>query len=148
MILIDANLFLYASLRELPRHPQARAWLDEVLNGDQLVGLPWMVVLAVLRISTNPRVLQQPLPADQALGLIEGWLDHPLVQTIEPGIRPPISPTTPTWPPWRSATTPCSAPPTTISIASGVCGIATRSAEPPLPTTLEVPVATAIQAHR
>jgi toxin-antitoxin system PIN domain toxin len=85
MILIDANLLLYASLRELPQHPQARAWLEEVLNGDQLVGLPWMVVLAVLRISTNPRVLQQPLPAHQALGLIEGWLDHPLVQTIEPG---------------------------------------------------------------
>jgi len=109
------------------------------MNGDQLVGLPWMVVLAVLRISTNPRVLQQPLPADQALGLIEGWLEHPLVQTIEPG--------TPTWPPWRSATTPCSTPPTTISDASGVCGIATRCAEHPLPT-LEVPVATALPAHR
>ena len=72
MVLIDANLFLYASLRELPQHPRARAWLEDVLNGDQLVGLPWMVVLAVLRISTNPRVLQQPLPMDQALGLVEG----------------------------------------------------------------------------
>jgi len=29
MILIDANLFLYASLRELPHHPQARAWLED-----------------------------------------------------------------------------------------------------------------------
>ncbi len=43
------------------------------------------MVMAVLRISTNPRVLQQPVPADQALGLIEGWLDHLRVETIEPG---------------------------------------------------------------
>jgi toxin-antitoxin system PIN domain toxin len=85
MILIDANLFLYATLRELPRHHQARAWLEEILNGDQLVGLPWMVVLAVLRISTNPRVLQHPVPIEQALGLVEGWLEHPLVQSLEPG---------------------------------------------------------------
>ena len=85
MILIDANLLLYASLEELHQHHLAKSWLEGVLNGDQPIGLPWLVTLAVLRISTNPRVLQRPLSTTEALELTDGWLEHPLVQPLEPG---------------------------------------------------------------
>ena len=38
----------------------ARAWLDEQLNGNGPVGLPWNSLLAFLRIVTNPRIFQKP----------------------------------------------------------------------------------------
>ena len=34
MILIDANLLIYATNRDAPRHAAARAWLEEVLSGE------------------------------------------------------------------------------------------------------------------
>lgn len=87
MILIDTNLWLYACLRELPQHSKAHTWLNTVLNGEEPVALPWNVVLAVLRLSTSPAVLQQPLQPVIACDLVEGWLGHPLVHALDPGPR-------------------------------------------------------------
>jgi toxin-antitoxin system PIN domain toxin len=87
MILIDTNLWLYACFKELPEHPRSRAWLESVMNGDEPVALAWNVVLAVLRISTQQRLLQQPLRPSQALELVDGWFNHPVVQIVEPGPR-------------------------------------------------------------
>ena len=87
MILIDTNLWLYACLQELPQHQQAKAWLETVMGADEPVALPWNVVLAVLRICTQQRLMLQPLAPEQALDLVDGWLNHPLVQVVEPGPR-------------------------------------------------------------
>ena len=85
MILIDTNLWLYATLRETPRHDAAKAWLEATLNGDEPIALPWNVVLAVLRISTQSRLMLQPLRPVQALTLVDSWLQHPLVELVQPG---------------------------------------------------------------
>lgn len=85
MILIDSNLWLYATLRETPQHDAAKAWLEATLNGDEPIALPWNVVLAVLRISTQSRLMLQPLRPVQALTLVDGWLQHPLVELVQPG---------------------------------------------------------------
>ena len=85
MILIDTNLWLYACLQELPQHRQAKAWLETVMGANEPVALPWNVVLAVLRICTQQRLMLQPLAPEQALNLVGGWLEHPLVQVVEPG---------------------------------------------------------------
>lgn len=61
MILIDTNLWLYASLQESRHHRAAKAWLESVFNGEEAIALPWSVVLAVLRISTQSRLMQRPL---------------------------------------------------------------------------------------
>lgn len=87
MILIDTNLWLYAALQESPQHEPAHAWLEEVFNGEAAIALPWSVVLAVLRISTQSRLMQRPLTSSQALDLVEGWLQHPLVEVVQPGPR-------------------------------------------------------------
>jgi len=87
VILIDTNLWLYASLRETPFHGRARSWLETIFNGDEPIALPWSVVLAVLRISTQSRLMRHPLRAEQALDLAEGWLCHPLVALVQPGPR-------------------------------------------------------------
>ena len=58
MILVDANLLLYAANRAAPEHERARAWLDDRLNGTVPLGLPWPSLLAFVRLATNPLVVR------------------------------------------------------------------------------------------
>lgn len=85
MILIDTNLWLYACLEELPQHRQAKSWLESVMGADEPIALAWNVMLAVLRLTTQQRLLQRPLRREQALELVESWINHPLVQVVDPG---------------------------------------------------------------
>lgn len=74
MILIDANLLIYAHSSTFPQHLAARGWLDARLSGPARVGLPWPSLLAFLRIMTNPRILERPLSMLDAWGQAEAWL--------------------------------------------------------------------------
>ena len=87
MILIDANLLVYAYAASSPYHQRAREWLDERLNGTARVGLPWASLLAFLRLVTNPRVYERPAPIDRAWGQIEAWLACPPVWIPQAGER-------------------------------------------------------------
>ena len=60
MILVDANLLIYAHVQSFPQHARARAWLDSRLNGSAQVGLPWPSLLGFLRLVTNRRVFERP----------------------------------------------------------------------------------------
>jgi predicted nucleic acid-binding protein len=40
MILLDANLLLYAKVAEYPQHQRARTWFEDRLNGPNRVGMP------------------------------------------------------------------------------------------------------------
>ena len=84
MILVDANLLLYAQDDGSPFHPMARAWWDGHLSGSSPVCLCWTVILAFLRIGTNPRVFTRPLTMAEALVCVQGWLDQPCVRLIRP----------------------------------------------------------------
>jgi uncharacterized protein len=85
VILIDANLLIYAIDRDSPHHAQARPWLEQVLSGTTAVGLAWIVVLAFIRITTRPGVLGRPLAAEHAMAFVDGWLDQPYVNAVAPG---------------------------------------------------------------
>lgn len=85
MMLLDANLLLYAVNRDLPQHKKARAWLEKTLSGKQSVGVPWVVILAFLRLTTNPRVFEHPLAIESAAEYIDEWLAQPIVSTVVPG---------------------------------------------------------------
>ena len=75
MILLDANLLVYAHVESLPQHSKARDWLDERLNGAAPVGLPWPSLLGFLRLTTNPRVFERPLTMARAWRQVTSWLD-------------------------------------------------------------------------
>ena len=66
MILIDANILIYAHVSSFAQHNLARDWLDQQLNASTPVGLPWPSVLAFLRLVTNPRVFERPEPIHDA----------------------------------------------------------------------------------
>jgi toxin-antitoxin system PIN domain toxin len=79
VILVDANLLVYARVSSLPQHPVARKWLDEQLNGTTRVGLPWPSLLGFLRILTNPRIFERPESIASAWRQVESWLNCPTV---------------------------------------------------------------------
>jgi toxin-antitoxin system PIN domain toxin len=74
MILLDANLLLYARISSFAEHQRAHKWLDEQLNGPTPVGLPWPSLTAFLRIAINPRVFSRPLSIAAAWKQVEEWL--------------------------------------------------------------------------
>jgi hypothetical protein len=87
VILVDANLLVYAHVINFRQHPGAREWLDERLNGIAPVGLPWPSILAFLRIVTNPRIFERPEALENAWRQVEEWLDCSSVWIPQPTER-------------------------------------------------------------
>ncbi len=87
MILIDANILLYAEDSLSPFHKQARSWWDAQLSGTDPVCLCWMVISAFIRIGTNPRVFANPLSTDAAVKRVKSWLKQPCLRIIQPTQR-------------------------------------------------------------
>ena len=85
MILVDANLLIYAIDADSPHHRAARQWWEKTLSGDTRVGLAWIVLLAFLRITTHPKIVRTPLTHEQALAYVDSWLRQPFVTTLAPG---------------------------------------------------------------
>ena len=87
MILVDANILLYAEDKLSPQHDAARTWWDAQLSGSSPVCLCWMVIGAFIRIASNARVFENPLSVAQALKRVQSWLDQPCTRLIEPTDR-------------------------------------------------------------
>jgi hypothetical protein len=66
MMRVDANLLIYAIDADSVHHEWVRPWWENLLSGLDAVGLPWVVILAFVRISTHPRIMQWPLPVNLA----------------------------------------------------------------------------------
>ncbi|MEW6742066.1 MAG: type II toxin-antitoxin system VapC family toxin [Planctomycetota bacterium] len=87
MILVDANLLLYAADKASPCHAAARAWWDAQLSGDSPVCLCWIVLTAFIRIGTNRRVFERPLSLQEAVERVSSWLEQPCVRLVQPTER-------------------------------------------------------------
>lgn len=87
MILLDANLLLYAYNSSFAQHARAKGWLETTLSTPAPVGLPWITILAFVRISTNPRAFPEPVSPDEAVAIVSEWLKHPTIVIVEPGDR-------------------------------------------------------------
>lgn len=87
MILIDANLLLYAYHPQSDQHEASRAWLESTLSGTEHVRFAWLTIWAFLRISTNPRAFERSLTTTEAEVMVASWLGQPQVGILEPGDR-------------------------------------------------------------
>jgi toxin-antitoxin system PIN domain toxin len=83
LILVDANLLIYASAPETPQHGAARDWLDERLNGSARVALPWPSLLAFIRIVSNPKLFEGASLVN-AQAQVKAWLDLPITWIPNP----------------------------------------------------------------
>ena len=84
MVVVDANVLLYAVDSASPHHGQARSWLDTALAAAEGVGLAWIALLAFIRIGTNPTILTAPMTVDQAVGQVDAWLGAPAAVIAQP----------------------------------------------------------------
>lgn len=87
MILLDANLLVYAHVTSLTQHHAARSWLDSRLNGPTPVGLPWPTLLSFVRLVSNPRVFEHPQPISKAWKQVDDWLTCPVAWIPQPTER-------------------------------------------------------------
>lgn len=85
VILVDANVLIYAIDRDSPRHEPARRWLEGAFSGSEPIGLPCVVLLAFLRLVTRAAIVQRPLDPERALAFIDEWLALPVVRPVAPG---------------------------------------------------------------
>jgi hypothetical protein len=83
----DANVLLYALDDTSARHADAKAWLDDALSGSEEVAFAWVVLLAVLRLTTKPAVFANPLTPGEAFDVIDGWLAQPCAMLVHPTPR-------------------------------------------------------------
>jgi toxin-antitoxin system PIN domain toxin len=85
VIVLDANLLIYAYNSGSAHHTKARAWLEKILLEIEVVGLPWQAVSAFLRVMTNRRLPGEHFSVEQAAEVIDLWLAHPNVQVLAAG---------------------------------------------------------------
>ena len=85
MILVDANLLLYAEDSLSEHHQAARNWWDTQLSSAEPVCLCWPVITAFIRIGTNVRLHRRPLTIGEAVARVETWFDQPCVRMVHPG---------------------------------------------------------------
>lgn len=82
MIVPDTNLLLYAYDESFPAHAAARNWWETVMNGDEPIGLPWVVVLAFVRLATHPTVAANPRSVPDVREIVESWVAAPHVRVL------------------------------------------------------------------
>lgn len=87
LILVDANLLIYAIDRDSPHHQAAHKWVEGAFSGSTTVGLSWGVILPFLRLTTRPGILRHPMSTEDALGFIDEWIHLDVVEVVVPGER-------------------------------------------------------------
>jgi toxin-antitoxin system PIN domain toxin len=87
VVIVDANVLLYAVDRSSAHHETSRAWLDTALAGSEAVALAWIALLAFVRIGTNRAILPTPMSVDQATSQVETWLTAPAAVVAAPTPR-------------------------------------------------------------
>lgn len=87
MILADVNVLIYAFRRDSSQHAVCRAWLEKTVSEDAQFGVSPLVLSAVARIVTNPRIFEHPSPLNEVLGYCDDLLDQPHCTTVVPGDR-------------------------------------------------------------
>ncbi|MFZ1915967.1 MAG: type II toxin-antitoxin system VapC family toxin [Terriglobales bacterium] len=85
MIVLDANILLYAYDSASAHHAKARAWVEREFSGSQPIGLPWQTVTAFVRIMTNVRLPGERFAIEDAVEVVDGWLEQPNVRLLAPG---------------------------------------------------------------
>ena len=87
MIIPDVNLLLYAYDSAMAEHRASLVWLNKILSGDELVGMPWQNVSAFLRIATNHRLPGNRFSMPEAIDIVQQWIDLPQVRLLSPSER-------------------------------------------------------------
>ena len=87
MIILDANILLYAYDSGSLLHVQARCWVESVFSSGDALGLPWQTIAAFLRVVTNPKLRGDRFTVEEAAAFVDQWIAQPNVRLLAPGDR-------------------------------------------------------------
>ena len=87
MIVLDANILLYAYDVDSPLYPTASRYLEKILSAIEPVGIPLQSISAFLRISTQRGALRAPYTVQEAVAFVEEWVALPQVRLLAGGDR-------------------------------------------------------------
>ena len=76
MLSIDANILLYAFNSASPWHEDARDWLASIQR-DEDVAISEFILAEFYGLLCNSAVLKHPLPANEAVEVIQAYRTHP-----------------------------------------------------------------------
>ena len=84
MIVVDANLLIYAYDKASPHYEKSCSWLEEVLSGRDPVGLPWQSIAAFLRVMTNPKLHGRQYSLNEGTEIVDDWMAQSNVRILTP----------------------------------------------------------------
>jgi toxin-antitoxin system PIN domain toxin len=86
MIKPDVNILVCAYDDTSSFHKSASLWLEKVLSDEQ-VFLSWHTICGFLRIITNNRIYKNPVTIDQAIEIVDAWIELENTHIVAPEKR-------------------------------------------------------------
>jgi hypothetical protein len=87
MVLCDVNVLLYAMIERSDHHARCKRLLEDLRVSGERFAVSELVLAAVYRIGTNPKVFRPTPSIDEVLAYIGAWRRHPLAVAVVPGPR-------------------------------------------------------------
>jgi toxin-antitoxin system PIN domain toxin len=84
VILVDANILVYAFSTSMGQHEAAREWLDAQLRSGTQLALPWESTMGFVRLVSNSRMFATPSTVAEAWEQADAWLAAPNVWAPTP----------------------------------------------------------------
>jgi toxin-antitoxin system PIN domain toxin len=78
-------VFIYAVQTDSKSHTVASGWLAAAGDGDEVLGIPGLVLSAFVRISTNRRMVSLALSVEDAFSRCQEFLAMPAAASLDPG---------------------------------------------------------------
>lgn len=87
MTILDANVLVFLHNEDAHQHAKCQKWIENTVASGELIGIPWICLMAFLRITTAPGLMSQPISMEDGAKIVSGWIEHPSVVIPEPGRR-------------------------------------------------------------
>jgi toxin-antitoxin system PIN domain toxin len=88
LLLPDVNVLLYAHREDgHVEHARYADWLTKLATGPEPFALSVLVLAAVIRIATNPRIFRRPSTPDEVLAFLGELVRRPTARLVAPGPR-------------------------------------------------------------
>ena len=88
MMLLDANVLVYANRRNAPRHDEYNAWLQRLIDGPEPYAVSDFAEAGLVRIITNHRIYKRDAATiGEALAFATAVLQQPHATVLRPGPR-------------------------------------------------------------
>jgi hypothetical protein len=87
VILCDVNVLLAAMVEHSPHHAVCRGELEQLRSRPREMAISELILAAVVRIGSNPRVFRPTPSPDEVFRYVEALTSQTGVRRIEPGPR-------------------------------------------------------------